>query len=178
MAQTAVHTEMPVEHATHEPSFFSADITMLILTWVTFFLLLALLYKYAWKPILAALDQREESIKKAIDDVDRIKAEMENFQATREKLLKEAEDKSQNIVDQARKAAQEAARHIQNKSREEAQILLENARREIKDESEKARSDLRAESVRVAVELAAKILEEKLDDEKDRHLINRLIKEV
>lgn len=158
--------------------FLSPDVSMLLLTWVTFFLLVIVLYKLAWRPILAGLDAREQSIKKSVDDVERIRQELLQIDDKRKQILAEAESASKDILAQARKGAVEQAKMIQDKAKEDAHILVENARREIKEELERARADLRAESAQIAVELAGKLLDENLDDEKNRRLIDDFIKKI
>jgi len=158
--------------------FFSPDMNMVLLTWVTFFLLLAVLYKFAWKPILNILDVREESIRKSLEDVDRIKNELERLDAKCSQLIAEAESKATEVIDQSRKAAKEAANIIENKAREEAQISLENALRDIKEETQKARMKLREESAQIAVGLASKLIEENMNAGKNRLLISKFIKEI
>ena len=171
-----VHGEQGSGHG--EKGFFSPDMSMVLLTWITFFLLLAVLYKFAWKPILSALDQREESIQKSLDDVDRIRIEMEGLDSKCRQLISDAEGQATAIIDQSRKAAKEAANIIENKAREEAKISLENALRDIKEETQKAQTQLREESAQIAVGLAGKLIEENLSAEKNRSLINRFIKEI
>ena len=173
-------TEIQVEPHTveKEAGIFNPDTSMLLLTWITFFALLAVLYKFAWKPILSALDAREESIRKSVDEAERIRLELSKIEEIRVRMLTEVETKSKDVIAQARKGAVEAARIIQEKAKEEAHILLENARREIKSEVEKAQADLREESARAAVQLAGKLIEENLDDEKNRKLVNELIREL
>jgi len=170
-----IHAAKPDEV---ESSLISPDAGMALLTWITFFVLLGVLYKFAWKPILTLLDQREESIRKSLDDVDRIKGEMEKLDATCVKRLKEAEAKGQEMIEDARKAAGEAAHIIEHQAREEARIQLENALRDIKEETQKARMILREESADLAIELAGKLVEENLDADKNRRLINRIIKKI
>ena len=151
---------------------------MVLLTWVTFFLLLAVLYKYAWKPILKSLDEREESIRKSIEDVDRIKSEMEKIDEKCNQLLAQAQGKSTKIIDQSRKAARDAANIIEDKARGEAQISIENALRDIKQEAQKAQMRLRDESAQIAVDLAGKLIEENMSTDKNRKLIDRFIKDI
>ena len=158
--------------------FFSADITLLILTWVTFLFLLAILYKFAWKPILASLDKREETIRRSLEEADRIKQELIQINQTREQFVKEAEEKAKEIVRDGRKAAVEAAHIIEHKAKEEVQILLETAERQIKEATEEAQFELKKTSAQIAVQLAGKLIEENLDTEKNRKLINELIKHV
>lgn len=166
------------EQAPHEPNMLNPDLTLLVLTWVTFLLLLAVLYKFAWKPILSALDNREESIRKSVEEVERIKNELAKIEETRSTLIGQAELKSREIIDKSRKAAVEAALVIEQKAREETKILMENAQRQLKDEIKKAQSDLREESARIAVGLASKLIEENLDTEKNKKLIHQFMKDV
>lgn len=161
-----------------ESAIFSPDANMLILTWVTFFILLAVLHKFAWKPILKTLSDREESIRKSLDDVDRIKREMTALNETRARLIAEAEGKAADIIGQSRKAAVEAARIIEHKAKEEAKISVENALREIKEETQKARMRLREEGAQIAVELAGKLIEANLDTENNRELVNQAIRKI
>jgi F-type H+-transporting ATPase subunit b len=151
---------------------------MVLLTWIIFFILLAILYKFAWKPILAGLDAREASIRKSIEDVDRIRCEMENIEQTRKRLIDEAQAKSKEIIDHSRKAAREAAHIIEQKAREEAKISLENAIRDIRDETQKAQRKLREESAQIAVALAGKLIEENMDTEKNQRIVNNFIKDI
>lgn len=161
------------EHALMNP-----DARMVILTWITFFLLLGILYKFAWKPILKALDEREESLRRAVDDADRVKEEMVRMNETRRQLIHEAELKSREIIDEARKAATRVAHALEQRAKEEAGILLETARRDIQRETEKARMILREESARLAVDLAGKLIEKNLDSETNRKLVRKLMVEV
>ncbi len=165
-------------HGKAHIGFLQPEGMMTLLTWISFFLIFSVLYKFAWKPILAALANREDYIKKSLDDADKIKEEMESLQEKTQKMLEQAQAESKEIVDKARKAAVQAASVINAKARDDAQILVDNARREIQTEVEKAQSNLREESAQIAVELAGKILEENLDPEKNRKLINHYIKEL
>jgi F-type H+-transporting ATPase subunit b len=164
--------------AKHEAGFFNPEVQVLFLTWVTFFILLVILYKYAWKPILQALDAREAGIRKAVEEAEKTRAEYEKIEETRKRLIAEAQEQSKEIIEQSRKAAVNAAKVIEQKTKEQAEIVMENAQREIRSEKEKAEATLREESARVAVALASKIIEENLDNEKNQKLVNRLIKEI
>ena len=151
---------------------------MMGLTWLTFGLLAAVLYKVAWKPILHALDKREADIRLALEEAQKTRAEYTRIEEKRRQLVDEADAKAKDIVNQARQAAVEAAAVIENKAREEAHILLENARREIRTAHQKALADLRQESADLAIGLSRKIIGESLDEKKSRDLVDRLIKTV
>ena len=148
---------------------------MVLWTWVTFILLLIILYKFAWNPILSALDKREKDIKDSVENAAKIKEELEKVESSREKLIKEADDKAKEIVATARRAAVEASRVIEEKAKEEAKILLENANREIKAAREKAIASLRQDSATLAIEVAEKLIGVNLDSEKNNELTERLI---
>ena len=179
MAQTSKTIHISVEKPTEvESQLFSPDVSMMLLTWVTFFLLLAILHRYAWKPILEALDNRERTIAKSIEDAEHIKQEMQRLDQTRQDRIAEAETVAQKILDQARKGAREASKVIQEKTREEAKILLENAQREIKEEREKAQAGLRYESAQVAISLAEKLISKNLESRQNQKLVKEFIKNI
>jgi F-type H+-transporting ATPase subunit b len=154
------------------------DGPMVILTWVTFGLLALVLYKAAWKPILAALDKRENDIRKALADAAKIRDELASMETKRSEVIAEADEKAKAVVDSARKAAVEAANTIEAKAREEAQILVENAQREIKEAREKAIASLRKESADLAIALARKVIGEQIDEARSREITDRLIKRI
>lgn len=180
--QPNLHASTEVAHspaeAKHEVNFFKPEIQIMLLTWVTFFILLTILYKFAWKPILQTLDDREEGIRKAVDEADKTHAEYQRIEETRKKLISEAQEQAKALVDQSRKAAVNAAKVIEQKTKEQAEIVLENAQREIKSEKEKAEAVLRQESAQIAVALAGKLIAENLTDDRNKKLIDRLIKEI
>jgi len=160
------------------PGPMDPDTKMVIWTWVTFAIVALVLYKIAFKPIFAALEQREHKIRKAVEDADQARQQMEQIAQTRATLLAEADQAAKNLVEEARKAAREAARVIEEKAREEAKIQIENATREIRAASDKARAGLRQEAAAMAVGLAGKILDQELDANRQRQLVDKLMREV
>ena len=177
---TTESIEVPAQAAgaSSPNALLTPEVTILILTWVTFFLLFAILYKFAWKPILNALDAREDYIKKSLQQADQAKEQFEKMNQQCEKMLSEADHKAKEIVNRASKAAHEAAKSIEEKAKEETQILIENAQREIKAQVDRAQAQLREKSAEIAVGLAQKILEENLDETRQRKLIDRFIKNI
>lgn len=159
-------------------NLLNPELSVVILTWISFFLLLFILYKFAWHPILISLEKREETIRQSLENADRLKNELAKIEQVCLEEIVKAENKGKEIVEQSRKAAIELAQIIQNKTKEEIQILLENTQREIKAEQEKVLHFLRQESAHIAVTLAGKLIEENLDTEKNRKLVNRLIKQI
>jgi len=151
---------------------------MLAWTYLTFALTALILYKFAWKPILHALDQREDTLHLSLENAERLRAEVAQIEQTRARMLDEAETKSREMIDKGRRAAADAALAIEARAREESQILLENARREIRAESEKAMALLRRESAELAVNISRKILQDNLDETRGRALADRMINQL
>ncbi len=172
-----VREESHFEGNPASPSIMTPDLSMAILTWITFFLLLGILYKFAWKPILAALDEREAKIRRSLDDAQKAKAELEQIEQARAQRIAQADEQAKAILDRARRAAVEAASIIEYKAKEEAQITLNNATHEINALAQKTKTILKKESVDLAVVLAEKIIQENLDVNKQQKLIDQFLKD-
>ena len=164
------------EHAEVNPMEISGQ--MVVWTWVVFTLMLAVLYKVAWKPILAKLDEREKDIQDSIDNAEKLRKELDDIEKVRAKTIEDADEQSKAVLESARKGAQEQARGIEEKARDKAQILTENAHREIEISRATAEESLRIESAAWARTLASKLIDENLDDDKNRALTDKLIEEL
>ena len=151
---------------------------MAVLLWATFFCVLFILQKFAWKPILAALKQREDDIRKAVENADKIKSELAAVEVSKAKIFDEAKGKANLIIEQSRKTGNELAAQIEERARKNAEEIINSAHQEIEGERERVRNALKKESVQTAVSLAEKILKENLDPEKNRNLINQAMKDV
>jgi F-type H+-transporting ATPase subunit b len=172
--------DQPTHQTVEVPSSGEAGVmaispTMMGLTWITFILVTFVLYKVAWKPILAALDKREETIRKAQEDAAAIREELQRMEESRKRTQAEADNQARDIIAAARHAAEEAGRVIEEKSLKEAQILVENAERDIGKAREKAIAALRKESVDLSIALAGKLIGANLDDEKNRAMVDKLM---
>jgi F-type H+-transporting ATPase subunit b len=150
---------------------------LMILTWITFILMAFVLYKVAWRPVLAALDQRERSIRKSLADAEAARAEMASTEARNRKGLQDAEAESRRLVAEARAAAEAATQSIQVRAQQEAQAMIDGARREIESATRQARQALRVETADLAVSLATKVIGDSMDAARHRELVDRLLKE-
>ena len=164
--------------ATQQPGILTPDVTLVILTWISFFSLLVILHKFAWKPILAGLKQREDYIRKSLDDADRITKQLAEVEVAKGKILEEAKERANAIIDQSRKTGGELANQIEARAKKNAEEIVNSAKLEIEGERERVHNALKKESIQTAVSLAEKILKENLDTEKNRNLINQAIKEM
>jgi F-type H+-transporting ATPase subunit b len=163
-------------HAEVNPMEVSSQ--MVMWTWVVFVITLIVLYKVAWKPILAVLDKREKDIQDSIDNAATIREELDALDETKATTIAEADAKAKSVLENARKGAHVQAELIESKARDEAKILEENAHREIEASRAKAEETLRVESAALARGLAGKLINENLDDEKNRALTDKLIEEL
>jgi len=173
--------EVPAHGSAHGAeggdSLMKVSTNMVGLTWVTFILMTFVLYKVAWKPILKALDMREDSIRKSLADAEKARAETAALEIRQQLMLKESQVEAQKIVDQARTAARQTAEMIEAKAGKESRELIENARKEIASATEKARAELRKESAELAIAMATRVIGENMDSSKNHSLIQKMIKE-
>lgn len=174
----AATAEVPAGGHGESPQLMNVAPTLVGLTWVTFILMTVVLYKVAWKPILAALQSREDSIRKSLEDAEKARRELAEAETRRKEMLADADKRGREIVELARSSANDLAAMIDKKARDEARVLIEDARREINDAAEKARFMLRRESADLAIQLAEKILKENLTAAKNKDMIERLLKDV
>lgn len=187
----AEHAEpaAPVEtvaHTAHPPAAHDAgdghaagplDISAQMFLWTvgTFLLMTYVLTRFAWRPILSAIEAREKDLREAVDHADHLRQELATLDQRRSQTIAEADGKAKEIIDRARVAGREAGRVITEKAREDAAIIAANTERELRTAREKAAADLRRESVERALELAGRILDQKLDPDQHRELTDRFI---
>lgn len=172
-------TEVPAPES-HGASANVMDVQrpMVILTWVTFALLALVLYKVAWKPILAVLDQREKSIRDALAEAEKARAEAAATETRNREILKSAEQEARKLVAEARTAAQETARLVEAQAEQKAKAFLAEAVRDIDSATEQARLTLRRETTEMAIALAGKVLAANMDNDRNRALVNDLEKAI
>ena len=161
-----------------QPGILNPDTTLVILTWFSFLALLVILHKFAWKPILLGLKQREDYIRKSLEDADKLNKQLAESEAAKGKILDEAKLRANAIIEQSRKIGTELAGQIEGRAKKNAEEIINSAHQEIAGEYERARNALKKESVQTAISLAEKILKENLDTEKNRNLINQAIKDM
>lgn len=157
---------------------FALDPGLSVWTIVVFALVLFVLGKFAWGPILGQVQDRESSIQRSIDEAREMHQEAETLLEEHRKQLADARRQAQEIVSEGREVGERLRREIESKAREEADAILERARAEIGRERDRAMETIRTESVDLALAAAGRILGEKLDAEADRALIQRYLEEM
>ncbi len=151
---------------------------VIIWTTVTFLILLWVLKKTAWKPIVDALDQREESIKNSLEQAEIARQEAEKLIAENQANLAKAEAEAQQIIAQSREYAENLKNQIIQESKEEARKMIDDAEAEIQRRQKEAFAKLKSEVADIAVEAAEKIIKANLDKEKQIELVNKHIDEI
>jgi len=148
---------------------------LIIWTIVTFLVLVFLLSKFAWKPIISALESREKAIRDAIKGANRAREEAQDLLRQHEELIGKAEAEAREIIQAARETSEQVRREAEVAARAESQRLLDQARRDIQNAKEAALRDIRDTVADLAIRAAAKIVQESLDSERHRKMIDDLI---
>lgn len=167
----------PASHA-GSPGLTDVSTPMVLLTWITFLILVLLLSRLAWRPILNALDLREKSIRRALDEAEKARADAAATELRNRESLQAAADEARRMIEEARRLAQSGARQIQTQADQQAQRLLADAHRDIEAAVAEARLALRRETSALALELAGKVLERNVDSAANRELVKSLAQEL
>jgi F-type H+-transporting ATPase subunit b len=149
--------------------------------WMTlaFFLLVYILGKFAWKPILKMLKERETSIHEALNSANKAREEMKQLQFSNEQLLQEAKNERDAILNEARKIREKLIEEARSKAAEEAQRIVESARESINNEKMAAMTDLKNQIAESALTLAKFVLKRELADPKrQEEYVQELIKDI
>ena len=146
-------------------------------TAVNFFILLALLYKFAFNPINAMLEQRTTTIEGSLKHAEEVRIEVEQMRKETQTNLAESRKEAQEIVARATKAAEDAKIEISNKAREEADNFKIKARAEIEAATEQAKLELKDTSAILAIMVAEKLLGRAITDEDHKKMVNQFVNE-
>ncbi len=157
---------------------FAIDPGLSFWTIVIFLLVLFILGKFAWGPILGLMEEREAGIRRSIADAREMREESEKLLEEHRKQLAEARRQAQELVAEGREIGERVRKEAEASAREEAERILERARREIERERDRALETIRAEAVDLALAGAAQLLDQKLDRERDRDLIETYLKKM
>lgn len=147
-------------------------------TTVTFFLLLLVLTKFAWKPILNALKQREDAIKDSLEQAEKAKDEAKKILAENQSSLAKAEEESKKIIEQSKQFAEGLKDQILKESKEQAKKMLEEATAENERKKDALFNELKSQVAEISIKAAEKILRENLDAESNKTIVNKYINEI
>lgn len=147
------------------------DPGLYIWTIVVFLVLLALLAKFAWRPLLEALEARQESIRRSLDDAAKAKQELERLHVESQRILAEARGEADAIVARTRDDANRLRDELRQKAQQEAATILKNAEKQIELETARALQQIRHEAVDLSVAIASKLLQRNVSKEDNERLI-------
>lgn len=155
------------------------DIGLLFWMIVSFLIVLFLLRKFAWKPILASLKSREESISDALNTAKKAKEEMALLKSDNEKLIQQARAERDLLLKEARDTKDAIIAESKVKAQAEANKIMASARETINTEKNAAIADLKNQVASMSIEIAEKILRQELSkDEKQKSLMENLMKDI
>ena len=141
-------------------------------TIIIFLVLVFLLMKFAWKPLLAMLEKRENNIRQSLLDAEKARDELANVKEDTERLLNEARTESQEIVAAGKKTADRMKDEIIDIAQSKSNALLADAKKQIDLEKDRAIADVKAEVVNLSMEVAEKLIKKNLTKEDNLKLIN------
>lgn len=147
-------------------------------TLVVFGILVFILGKFAWGPILETVEAREKGIQSALDEAAARQDEAAKLLAQHKEQMADARRQASELIAEGKAAGESVRKDIEDKARAEAQAIVDRARAEIERERDAALETLRKESVELALAAASRLMQENLDQAKDRALVERYLSEM
>nr|NIQ59163.1 F0F1 ATP synthase subunit B [Gemmatimonadota bacterium]NIW36661.1 F0F1 ATP synthase subunit B [Gemmatimonadota bacterium]NIY12406.1 F0F1 ATP synthase subunit B [Gemmatimonadota bacterium] len=163
--------EHAAEAAEHTPSVFNLEMGTSFWTFVIFFILLAVLAKWAFPPILGYAQAREDRIQESLDEAREAREEAQAALEEQRRELAEAREESQQIIAQGKHDAEKLRQELLNRAKAEQQEIVERAKRDIEREREQALESIRREAVEISLAAASHLLSRNVDAEEDRRLV-------
>ncbi|HET8886719.1 MAG TPA: F0F1 ATP synthase subunit B [Salinimicrobium sp.] len=146
---------------------------------IVFIVLIYLMAKFAWKPILGGVQKREESINDALASAEAAKKEMQNLQADNEKLLQEARLERENILKEARDIKNKIIAEASDEAQQKADAIVAKAQESIENQKNAAMADVKNQVANLSVMIAEKMIRKELSNETEQlELVEGVLKEV
>ncbi|MEJ2050261.1 MAG: F0F1 ATP synthase subunit B [Calditrichota bacterium] len=150
----------------------------IIWTIITFLILLLILRKVAWNPILAMIDEREGTIRESLEEAEQARTDAEKTMREYEARLSEARKEAHRIIGEGKSAAEKIKDEIVAEARHQKQGMIEDARTQIEAERKKAIQDLRDSVATIAISAASKIIDRQLDAQTHQDIIERSLQDI
>jgi F-type H+-transporting ATPase subunit b len=154
------------------------DPGLYIWTILTFLVLVALLARFAWRPLLEALERRQETIRRSLDDARQARQELERVQGDAGRILAEARAKADEILESTRADAARFRDEMRQKSRAEAAAIVRAAERQIEQETARALQQIRREAIDLSVTIASRLLAREVSAADHDRLIEHTLAEI
>lgn len=140
------------------------DIGLIFWTTLSFLILLFILGKFAWKPILNSVNERETSILSALEEAENARKEMENLTADNERILKEARAERETMIKEARDIKTKMISDAKDEAKITADTMILQAQEAIENEKKSAMADLKSQVASLSIEIAEKVVKEELSN--------------
>ena len=154
------------------------DPGLAIWTIITFLVLLYFLAKFAWRPMLRALEARRETIRKSLDDAQQARRELEEVNKESARILKEAHAEAELILAKSRADAEKLREDLKQKARGDADAIIRESRRQIETETGRALRQIRSEIADLSVAVASKLIQRDLSQEDNSALIEETLRQL
>ena len=148
---------------------------LIIWTWLTFIVVLFILRRFAWGPLLSAVEGREKNINNAIESAKRERAEAEKLLGEQKTAIAAARQEAADAVRKTQADMEKFREELMTKARKEADSLKADAQRAINEERVKAVAELKAEAAKLSIAIAEKLLGERLDDARHQALAQQFV---
>jgi len=168
---TATGAALAAEHGDAEPSIFAGSLGNSLVTLIIFGLVVFVLGKLAWRPLLRVLDERERSIRESLEDARSERAQADELLKQYTEQIEKARAEGAEIVEQGKRNAVEAARRIQEEARQDSQATVERGLREIKLAADTAKKDIYDLAAELAVDVAGRIIAKELSPKDHEGLV-------
>ena len=149
-----------------------------IWTIITFLLLFYVLAKFAWKPLLKMLEDRENLIKSSLDDAEKARQELEKINSESEVIISQARSEAQSILSDGKAAAEKIKDDTIAKAKDEASKIREDAKHQIQVEKDKAITDIKKEVVDLSISVAEKLINKNISEQDNSSLIEESLKKI
>ena len=159
-------------------TLLSVEPGLLIWTIIIFIILMLILKKYAWSPLLKSLNDREKSIKDSIDKAERLREESEKLLQQNRELLAKADEEARKVINEGKEMSEKLRNEMIGKTHDDASRMLQQAKAEIEREKVAALNELRGEITNLAIHAAGKLIDENLDNDKQKKLVDKFINQV
>ena len=155
------------------------EVGLVVFQTIAFLLLMFLLAKFAWKPVLAAIKERENSIDDALNKAELAKQEMARLTSQNEELMKQARADRDEILKEAKALKDNIVNEAKTSAQVEGAKLIEKARIEIENQKKAALAELKGQVSTLSLDIAERVLRSQLDDKaKQQDLVTNLLKDV
>ena len=151
------------------------DPGLFVWTILTFLILFGLLAKFAWKPLLKALSDREEKIRTSISKAEEAQTKLESLTSEGEIIIAKARSEAQSIIADGKITADKLRSNMESKAKEKAVSIIDQAEKQILAEKEKAIIEIRGEVATLSIEIAEKLIRKNLSKEDNMELINETL---